>query len=78
MHVLLLENISAVAVQQFRDAGYEVESLKAALDERELIGKVREKPISILGARSKTHITKAVIEAACSSHGEPVAELRSA
>ena len=62
MHVLLLENISAVAAQQFRDAGYEVESLKAALDERELIDKVRE--ASILGARSKTRITAAVLAAA--------------
>jgi len=62
LHVLLLENISAVAAQQFRDAGYEVESLKAALDERELIDKVRE--ASILGARSKTRITAAVLAAA--------------
>jgi D-3-phosphoglycerate dehydrogenase len=59
----LLENISAVAVQQFRDAGYDVESLKA-LDERELIEKVRETPISILGVRSKTNVARAVIEAA--------------
>lgn len=78
MHVLLLENISAVAVQQFRDAGYEVESLKAALDERELIAKLREEPVSVLGVRSKTQITKAVIEAACSSSDEKPAELRSA
>ena len=41
MKVLLLENISAVAVEQFRAAGYEVESLKAALEERELIEKIR-------------------------------------
>lgn len=60
--VLLLENISAVAVQVFRDAGYEVESLKPALDERELIEKVRG--VSILGVRSKTRVTPAVIEAA--------------
>jgi D-3-phosphoglycerate dehydrogenase len=59
---LLLENISAVAVEQFRDAGCEVESLKAALDERELIEKVR--PASILGVRSKTRITSAVLDAA--------------
>ena len=41
MKVLLLENISAVAVEQFRAAGYEVESHKAALEEGELIEKVR-------------------------------------
>ena len=64
MSVLLLENISAVAVAQFRDAGYAVESLKSALDERELIEKIKETPISILGVRSKTNVTKAVIDAA--------------
>ena len=65
MKVLLLENISAVAVEQFRAAGYEVESHKAALDERELIEKIRG--VSVLGVRSKTHVSAAVIEAACSS-----------
>jgi D-3-phosphoglycerate dehydrogenase len=62
LNVLLLENISAIAVEQFREAGYEVESLPAALDERELIEKIRS--ASILGVRSKTHVTAAVIEAA--------------
>ena len=41
MKALLLENISAVAVEVFRAAGYEVESLKPALEERELIEKIR-------------------------------------
>jgi D-3-phosphoglycerate dehydrogenase / 2-oxoglutarate reductase len=62
--VLLLENISAVAVQVFRDAGYDVESLKPALDEPELIAKLRAAPVAILGVRSKTRVTPAVIEAA--------------
>lgn len=62
MKVLLLENISAVAVSAFRDAGYEVESLKPALDERELIEKVRG--VSVLGVRSKTRISSAVLAAA--------------
>lgn len=62
MKVLLLENISAVAVEVFRDAGYDVESLKPALDESELISKIRD--ASILGVRSKTHITAAVLAAA--------------
>ncbi len=62
MKVLLLENISAVAVEHFRAAGYEVESIKAALEERELIEKIRG--VSILGARSKTRVSKAMIEAA--------------
>ncbi|HVO61033.1 MAG TPA: phosphoglycerate dehydrogenase [Terriglobales bacterium] len=62
MKVLLLENISAVAVQSFRDAGYEVESHKPALDERELVERVRE--MSILGVRSKTRISATVLQAA--------------
>ena len=62
MKALLLENISAVAVEVFRDAGYEVESLKPALEERELIEKIRG--VSILGVRSKTLVSPAVLKAA--------------
>ena len=62
MKVLLLENISAVAVEQFRAAGYEVESQKPALDERDLAAKVRD--ATILGVRSKTAVSRAVLEAA--------------
>ncbi|MFY9643837.1 MAG: phosphoglycerate dehydrogenase [Terriglobales bacterium] len=62
MKVLLLENISGVAASQFEEAGFEVTSLKGALDERELIEEVRG--VSILGARSKTRITAAVLDAA--------------
>ncbi len=61
LKVLLLENISAVAVDQFRAAGYEVESHKAAMEERELIEKIRG--AAILGVRSKTSVSKAVIQA---------------
>lgn len=62
MKALLLENISAVAVRGFRDAGYEVESLKASLDERDLVEKIRD--ASILGVRSKTRVSAAVLAAA--------------
>lgn len=62
MKVLLLENISTVAVEAFREAGHDVESHKTALEERELVEKV--KGISILGVRSKTRVTSAVLEAA--------------
>lgn len=60
MKVLLLENISAVATDAFVAAGYEVESHKAALEERELAEKIRG--VSILGVRSKTRVSAAVIE----------------
>ena len=62
MKVLLLENISAVAVSALRDAGYDVESLKPALNERELIDQIRD--VSLLGVRSKTSISSAVLGAA--------------
>jgi len=68
LKVLLLENISAVAVEKFRDAGYDVESHKTALEERELVEKVRG--VSILGVRSKTRVSAAVIEAASDQGGE--------
>ena len=62
MKVLLLENISGVAASQFEEAGFEVESLKGAMEERELVQKMRG--VSILGARSKTRVTAAVLDAA--------------
>jgi D-3-phosphoglycerate dehydrogenase len=62
LKVLLLENISAVAVGVFRDAGCQVESYKEALEERDLVEKVRG--ASILGVRSKTQVSAAVIQAA--------------
>ena len=60
LKVLLLENISAVAVEQFRAAGCEVESHQEALEERQLVEKIRG--AAILGVRSKTPVSKAVIE----------------
>ena len=62
MKVLLLENISAVAVDGFRAAGHDVELHKAALEEGELLKKIGE--VSILGVRSKTKVSAEVIEAA--------------
>jgi D-3-phosphoglycerate dehydrogenase / 2-oxoglutarate reductase len=62
LKVLLLENISAVAVEGFREAGYEVESHKTALNEHELVEKVKD--VSVLGVRSKTRVTAAVLQGA--------------
>jgi D-3-phosphoglycerate dehydrogenase len=62
LKVLLLENISGVAASQFEEVGFKVESLKGALDEQELLEKIRG--VSILGVRSKTRITPAVLDAA--------------
>jgi D-3-phosphoglycerate dehydrogenase len=62
LKVLLLENISGVAASQFEEAGFDVTALKGALEERELVEKVRGS--LILGVRSKTRITAAVLDAA--------------
>ncbi|HKT90228.1 MAG TPA: phosphoglycerate dehydrogenase [Candidatus Sulfotelmatobacter sp.] len=62
MKVLLLENISGAAADAFRAAGYDVESHKSALDEPDLLEKIPG--VSILGVRSKTRVSPAVIAAA--------------
>ncbi|BDD09581.1 hypothetical protein FUAX_20130 [Fulvitalea axinellae] len=60
LKVLLLENVNPIAVELFRDAGYEVELLAGALDETELSEKI--KGVHVLGIRSKTMVTKKVLE----------------
>lgn len=61
--ILLLENISDAAVDELRAGGYEnVRKMSGAVDETELIEAV--KGVHILGIRSKTHVTRKVIEAA--------------
>ncbi len=58
--VLLLENVHSVAVEAFKREGFDVEFHKGAMDEDELIEKI--KGVSILGIRSKTNVTKKVLE----------------
>ena len=61
--ILLLENISDSAVKEFETRGYgNVERLGGALSEEDLVKAV--KGVHVLGIRSKTRITPAVIEAA--------------
>ncbi|GLY96752.1 D-3-phosphoglycerate dehydrogenase [Actinoplanes sp. NBRC 103695] len=62
MRVLLLENIHADAVARLEADGYEVESVSSALDEAELIERIPG--VGLLGIRSKTKVTAAVLEAA--------------
>ena len=57
---LLLENVHDDAVQLFRSEGYEVQVMKKSLTEAELCEAV--KGVSILGIRSKTQITKKVLD----------------
>ncbi|MFN8346874.1 MAG: phosphoglycerate dehydrogenase [Spirosomataceae bacterium] len=58
--ILLLENVHPVARQAFEEQGFNVEFIKGALDEEELIEKIKD--VTILGIRSKTMVTKRVLE----------------
>ena len=63
IRILFLENISDVEVKNFRQQGYvQVEKISKALTEEELIREIRD--VHILGIRSKTQITKNILEAA--------------
>ncbi len=63
INILFLENISDKAVQLFRQNGYtNVEKIAGALSENELIEKIKD--VHLLGIRSKTTITPAVLAAA--------------
>jgi D-3-phosphoglycerate dehydrogenase len=61
--VLLLENIHPSAHALFREAGVELEVMKGALGEKELIEKLQT-GVQVLGIRSKTKVTQAVLDAA--------------
>lgn len=63
INILFLENISDLAVKQFKDAGYtNVKKLSGAVSEAELIKEIKN--THILGIRSKTQVTPAVLAAA--------------
>jgi D-3-phosphoglycerate dehydrogenase len=59
---LLLESIHPLAESILRDAGFDVETRGGALDEPELIEALRG--VDLVGIRSKTEITPAVLKAA--------------
>ncbi|MBC9928738.1 phosphoglycerate dehydrogenase [Chitinophaga qingshengii] len=60
--ILLLENISDAAVAEFTAAGYSVRKLAGALSEADLINEIKD--VHLLGIRSKTQVTRPVLEAA--------------
>lgn len=63
INILFLENISDAATELFTKAGYSsVKKITSALNESQLIKEIKN--IHILGIRSKTNITPAVLEAA--------------
>jgi len=63
IRILFLENISDVAVKNFRQQGYaQVDKINKALTEEQLIQEIKN--VHILGIRSKTTITKNILDAA--------------
>ncbi|GJM61065.1 MULTISPECIES: phosphoglycerate dehydrogenase [Persicobacter] len=60
--ILLLENVHPNAAEALRKDGFHVETYPAAMDEDMLLEKI--KGVSILGLRSKTKLTRKVVEAA--------------
>ena len=62
MKMLLLENIHPAAVERLEEAGYSVETVKGALDEDDLIRAI--KGVHVLGIRSKTTVSRRVLEEA--------------
>lgn len=60
--ILLLENISDAAVAEFTTAGYHVRKLSGALSEDDLINEIKD--VHLLGIRSKTKVTRKVLESA--------------
>jgi D-3-phosphoglycerate dehydrogenase len=61
MKALLLENIHPEGVRLLTERGIEVETIKGALDEAELIAALRG--VQLLGIRSKTNVTARALEA---------------
>lgn len=63
IRILFLENISDVAVKNFHRHGYDkVEKISRALTEEQLIQEIKD--VHILGIRSKTQVTKKILDAA--------------
>lgn len=60
INVLLLENVHPIAVELLQKEGYNVEVVTSALNEEELAEKIKN--VSVLGIRSKTNVTKKVLE----------------
>ena len=60
INVLLLENVHPVAVALLKSEGFNVETYHAALTEDELCERIKN--VSVLGIRSKTQVTKKVLE----------------
>lgn len=60
--ILLLENVHPDAERKLTEDGFSVETVSRSLSEDELVEKLKD--VHVLGIRSKTQVTKRVIEAA--------------
>ncbi|KAK3831472.1 MAG: hypothetical protein J3R72DRAFT_454914 [Linnemannia gamsii] len=60
--ILLLENVNETAVRALRDQGYQVETHAKALAEDVLMEKIKD--VHCVGIRSKTKLTKKILDAA--------------
>jgi D-3-phosphoglycerate dehydrogenase len=61
--ILLLEGIHESAVTTFKNAGYnQIEYIKTALDEHEIVEKIRD--VHIVGIRSRTHLSAEILSKA--------------
>lgn len=60
INVLLLENIHDHGIQKLQEEGYNVKVHPAGMDEDELMEAIKD--VSILGIRSKTQVTKKVLD----------------
>ncbi|MDH5400267.1 MAG: phosphoglycerate dehydrogenase [Cyclobacteriaceae bacterium] len=60
INVLLLENVHPRAVEILREEGYKVDIHAGGMDEDELCERIKN--VSILGIRSKTQVTKKVLD----------------
>ncbi|MGK0422038.1 MAG: D-3-phosphoglycerate dehydrogenase [Polaribacter sp.] len=60
--ILLLENVHPDALTKLSKDGFTVETVSKSLSEDELIAKIKD--VHVLGIRSKTNVTRRVVEAA--------------
>ncbi len=60
--ILLLENVHPNGIKLLEEEGYSVETLKGSLNEDELCAKIKD--VTILGIRSKTTVSKRVLDCA--------------
>lgn len=58
--ILLLENVHPHGIKLLEQEGYTVETVKSSLNEDELCAKIKD--VTILGIRSKTNVSKKVLE----------------